>query len=450
MKLSPPSRRLTALFALAAATTAYADQPQGIWRFVDAQTIAVARLDLATYNHAPIEQWFTTALTANTDAETAKRTLSQLHLGPVLSMPESLKDAGATELFVVCTLSNIPATPGWIVIPIPAGANPDAIAHSFFDSLGLKSDPGARPPALLRSGSIFATVVGDSLILSTGDPARFQNFTPADRPELAAAFTAAGNASIILAIAPNNDTRQIIEQMLPQLPPPASVPSTVLTRGLHSAHLSISFPPNPNFNLLIQSDTPENASALQSLITKFLTLARQDQGFHKNVAGADQILDAITPKLDADHLTVSLDSASMDRVTSLFIAGLFTQRDHAFQMKSMSNLKQIGLALIMYANDHKGAYPDTLDQAASYIGQPPQFQDVTTDPLHPNHHPGYTYIKPDAPSKQLPAEALVAYESFDQWPGRIPVLFLDGHVELVSDQQRAQTLITQAKTPKQP
>src|SRR4051812_3261929 len=135
--------RIAAVLSLTvgvAVASAQQAEKQGVWRFVDANTVAVARMDLGAYDRVAFEKWFADIIKANTDAKTAEWVQKDVHEGPGLGMPEKLKQAGAKEMFGVLTLSDIPNTIGWIVIPVPAGANAEGIARAFFEAAGAKVD----------------------------------------------------------------------------------------------------------------------------------------------------------------------------------------------------------------------------------------------------------------------------------------------------------------------
>ena len=83
---------------------------------------------------------------------------------------------------------------------------------------------------------------------------------------------------------------------------------------------------------------------------------------------------------------------------------------------------------IMYTEDHKGAWPDTLDQAVKAADVGPQ---QMVNPMSPDSHPGYTYIDPGKMSDiKSPSTRLVIYETKPQTTGR-DIGFGDGHVEFV-------------------
>jgi len=100
-------------------------------------------------------------------------------------------------------------------------------------------------------------------------------------------------------------------------------------------------------------------------------------------------------------------------------------REQARFAASMSNLKQIGLGLHMYAQDNDGNFPSDLDAIKRYVKGDKVFE----SPLKPGYFegPSYLYIA-DQSQKADPANVL-AYENPEYSWDKIVVLFLDGHVE---------------------
>jgi prepilin-type processing-associated H-X9-DG protein len=140
---------------------------------------------------------------------------------------------------------------------------------------------------------------------------------------------------------------------------------------------------------------------------------------------------------------VSLDAAGVDRLGAFFAAGVTHVRDQSLRAESMGHLRTIGMGIMLYRTEHRGAFPDDLQQTAQYFEK--MFDQSMVNPVHPERKPGYVYVKPAGDPQKAGPETLVAYEAFDQWPGRVAVLFADGHVEGISDQKRFEHLLAGAK-----
>jgi len=100
-------------------------------------------------------------------------------------------------------------------------------------------------------------------------------------------------------------------------------------------------------------------------------------------------------------------------------------REQARTVASMSNLKQVGLALHTYAEDHDDKFPSDLDQLGRYLGN----AKVLQSPHKPKDFDGPSYIYiPDQSLDGYPGN-IVAYENPEFAGDEIVTLFLDGHVE---------------------
>jgi prepilin-type processing-associated H-X9-DG protein len=121
----------------------------------------------------------------------------------------------------------------------------------------------------------------------------------------------------------------------------------------------------------------------------------------------------------------------------IMMPALARAREQARQAVSMSNLRQLGLAIIMYADDHDGKLPDNLEQAKDYYKD----SKVLESPLKPKDFDGPSYIyipghkvSDQSPPRhktrdQSPATKIVIYENPAYLKDEVNVVFLDGHVE---------------------
>jgi prepilin-type processing-associated H-X9-DG protein len=143
---------------------------------------------------------------------------------------------------------------------------------------------------------------------------------------------------------------------------------------------------------------------------------------------------------------------------SVMLPSLCRSRETANRVKCASNLKQIGLAISLYAKDHGGQYPNLLavlpsdqDITAEVMTCPssndekPAATDMaeivaeltaaeTKAPGH-KHCLSYVYIGKALTEKSVAETTIVAYEPLENHDGDgTNVLFGDGHVEFISKQ----------------
>ncbi len=95
-------------------------------------------------------------------------------------------------------------------------------------------------------------------------------------------------------------------------------------------------------------------------------------------------------------------------------------------------MQTLFVMITMYAKDHKGAWPDKLDDLAKLLG-----------PSLPRTITGYVYVKPAVP---INPQSLILYEAFDAWPTEgVGVGFADGHCERISDEAAFRKLLKAAE-----
>ena len=114
----------------------------------------------------------------------------------------------------------------------------------------------------------------------------------------------------------------------------------------------------------------------------------------------------------------------------IMMPALARVRQQAQGVVSMTNLKQIGLASIMYADDYDGILPSNFEQMNKYIGN----TKILESPLKPKGFSGPSYIYVGGRSikdSKSPEQDILAYENTEYCGDIITTLFLDGHVEKV-------------------
>jgi len=122
----------------------------------------------------------------------------------------------------------------------------------------------------------------------------------------------------------------------------------------------------------------------------------------------------------------------------ILMPALAGARQQAKNVVSMNNLKQLGLAVIMYADDHDGKLPENFEQMKEYYGN----SKVLESPLKPKNFdgPSYIYVSGHSMKAKSPARQIVIYENPEYCKDTINAVFLDGHVERMQRGRFRETL----------
>jgi hypothetical protein len=117
----------------------------------------------------------------------------------------------------------------------------------------------------------------------------------------------------------------------------------------------------------------------------------------------------------------------------ILMPALAKVRQKARQNVSMTNLKHLGLRVIMYADEHDGKLPDSFEQAKEYYKD----TKILESPLKPKGFagPSYIYVPGQSLNEASPSTQIVAYENPEYCKDTIITLFLDGHVEKMPRQR---------------
>ena len=201
-----------------------------------------------------------------------------------------------------------------------------------------------------------------------------------------------------------------------------------------------------------------NGLAIGSLVTGLLGLIVPFLGIVGVILGIFGLRKTRDPSVGGKGLAIagiSIGGASVLLFLcafSVLLPALSRAREQANRIRCASNLRQIGMAAMMYANENKGQYPpdfqtllrtqdltsdvfvcpSTTHTRAQGADAKQQAQNLTAGP-----HLSYIYAGRDLTARS-PLNAIVAYEVGDNHDrGRGPnaganVLFIDGRVEYVT------------------
>lgn len=334
------TRILLALLLLSPLNCAYTAQDPAapaktIAPFIDAQTIAVGRIEIARVEVDPlIDQLVELIPDADREQEQMRTGLKQVK--------GQFAQAGVDEVYFGLSLADVPhQSPAFLVVPAAEAAKAKALAEKL-------PRPGEDWRAEPLGGAV---VIAQSLTLE-----RLKKIQPSERPQLADAFRAAADSAVQVILLPTNDHRRVIEELMPTLPAEVGGgPSTILTRGVEWLALGIDPPPKLSLNLFIQSQDAAAAEALQAKLREIVSILSElaaDAGAPEELAQAFALL---VPEVKHDRLALQLSEADRS-VRALLVAvgrALEGPRARAKRQQSMNNLKQLGIAMHNYHDLNK-------------------------------------------------------------------------------------------------
>jgi hypothetical protein len=329
-------------FACAQEPTAEAKkQAEALAPYFDDQTLVVARIDVSRLPAGtPITHRLLTTL--KWDEARSKEIEKNIQI-----WKDEFQKAGGKEVFVVLKLADL-RRPLAIIAPVEESGKDKILAELFGK---FWHDPEVHPH---RFGKLF--LLGSPIMIEA-----LKHSHAVERPQLAAALSAAGDGPVQVVFLPSKEQRRVIEEMLPNFPKELGGGSAKrLTSGVQWLAASATLEPKVSVNVVIQSPNADSARDMKNLIQLgLLMLGKLPMADDKPLAqhlGADfpKIREALTPGIQNDRLVLQLN----DELLFDFSAKLAARvQEEAARNRHINNLKQIGLAMFNYADTHGGIFP---------------------------------------------------------------------------------------------
>ncbi len=394
---------------------------------IDDQTFAVAHLDVTRLDLDAFVDKVTSVMSEHAGPDTA----NDIHAGFKDFRAEAgaeltgLKEAGGRDIFAVFSMYDFPYF--FVAVPVPSGSDP-ARLHQQVLKLTEDFDVGD-----------VETHVTDRLILVGLERTvtRLKTVSPTPSRALEESLQACADRTVQIVVFPSHDQRRILAEMLPPIPAePDKIQLTTLGEDLQWAALGLDGPPSISLNVTIQSASPDGAARMLMLVKDLYALAEQYNKARPFIPQLDKLLERLTPRRDGQRLLLHVDSAAADSLISEFVAPFLREaRTKARRHVCATNLKGIGKALLIYANDYNDQLPPDLETLIHKAEMPPRGLICPANGLKESYiYRGATITTSDTPWM------ITVYEKLSNHGSGRNVLFLDSHVEWVSE-ERFQELI---------
>ena len=265
------------------------------------------------------------------------------HKKVALQWTEALRRAGATELYLVFSVIDMPGPP-FVVVPLAQGADAAEIGRLLCG--------GGNEPPLLKFPHC-ATVHEAVFAGSAAALERVRRPSAVSRPELPAAFAAVGDESLSarLLVLPSADIRRSLEEMVPSFPAElGGGPTTDFTRGMLWAAAGLKIGARPSLRLVVTSQDANASQAFLRLGVKVVAFLSASPEVQKVVPELSKLMAGIKPTVTRNQVAWNVDAQQLAAVIDSAIRPI---RQAALRRQCADNEKQIGLALQNYHSRHE-------------------------------------------------------------------------------------------------
>lgn len=265
---------------------------------VDEQTVAVIHGNLMAFDVATTIDLVARGLQWPEEV----RDRLQVEFAPVQVVTQGLPETTAVDAILVISFSDLAQLPFFLVLPVDKTTPAKAIALE-----------ARRAISQSWRREVITEEIGETSI--TGAPATLERLKKAKavaRPEIAAAFQAAGQGGVQFAIVPSAAMRKLAESLAPKLPERlGGGPTKAFTQGIVWAAVGVDLPPKPiAVRVVLQSTNPEAATLLESEICKLFAALGEFPQFKEAVPKFGELSKRLVPTASGDRLTLELTNAN--------------------------------------------------------------------------------------------------------------------------------------------
>lgn len=291
---------------------------KAILPFLTDEAFIVGRLDADRVDVGAIERYLTKVMEASVkemelEPDEAKEMTAEVDeiVKTLRAWFDGFTEAGGRQIYVFIDHSEtLGDGEPMIVAPLGKGADAVKMGEKFREL----AEGGETVTAELGEAVVFgsqAQIDGMRQHLDGADgkpPA-----APAERPDLAKAFAAAGDAPLRLAFVPSGEAgREYMEETFTDMAEEVGEEGDgeLLAQGIKWVTVAVTQEPSLGVTLTMRAADADRAERLEALLNKLLAFVREQQE-PDDEDGAKLVkqLDAIKPKRQGETVTVDLDAA---------------------------------------------------------------------------------------------------------------------------------------------
>ena len=177
------------------------------------------------------------------------------------------------------------------------------------------------------------------------------------RAAIEPAVAAAGDAPLVLVVAPSADQRQVLSALLPELP--AEQGGNLLRVWIGEAEwTTMAFDPDRSFRLVVQTTSPQNAASLSGSFDAFFSGAvARIRAINGRPVHMSPLLAALEKRVEDDEVVLSVDLQKLPAGDNPFRQAADSALIALNRRHAMQHLKTIGIAMQNHHDVYK-RFPD--------------------------------------------------------------------------------------------
>lgn len=345
------------LFAIAPLALAQ-DHQTTLAPYLTDDVVAVAYLDLAKIDTLGTLEWISELGFGPDDKQRGRATKL------MLTVQQRLDEAagfGARYVYVLFRPNDIShGGPTWI-LPIDEQGDPRAVFGMLLsgrpDKFEIERE--MRPPFFPDHCEVVGNaVVGANTVAQLAEAKQEPNSSPLEMSEMLGAL---GDGHGGLLIFGSNDSRRVVRDLFPSLPPPfQAINGPLIADDLQWGGFVVDLPPEPRLQILVQAKSNEAAKTVNEALNMALTVGTQ-------LPQAKLLLDdealrmlgsALRPNLDDSRVTISFAGlfSDLDRLTQAMAPHVKRARAAAKRTERINRFRRIVLGILNYESAN-GALP---------------------------------------------------------------------------------------------
>jgi hypothetical protein len=262
-----------------------------------------------------------------------------------------MKKAGLSRAYALLRSSDIQAMGTSFVFPLSEGSDPQA-AIEIIQEVVVKLSGGTAPNYQIdhRDGAIIASAASQFERLKND-----KGEGSVDRSDI---WSAIGKGSFGVVLFGDEDSRRVVRELMPALPPPFdALNGDLVADGTKWIGMSLKLDATPTLNIEIETSDEGSAKMYESVINDAMKMAKFLPQVRDVIPKSEIkfVFDAIAPKRNGNRVSISASQLTndLDRLAKVLAPQVRAVRAAAVRTQKLNTIRQLMLGMLNYESAHR-------------------------------------------------------------------------------------------------